>query len=158
MRVQAAVPVAALAARVAAAPLALAAAAGGAPVAAALAGAAGSGALAAAAAPGAPPALLLVGPEGDFTPDELGALLAAGATAVGARARGCWCAAPVLGGAQARGDVVRKHRVLMYSKDRLKLTADRRGKCWHASFTCGSSMRARLEAAPSCSPPVEGRP
>jgi hypothetical protein len=129
MRVQAAVPVAALAARVAAAPLALAAAAGGAPVAAALAGAAGSGALAAAAAPGAPPALLLVGPEGDFTPDELGALVAAGATAVGARPRGRV-------GARAWADAVRGCRLwlrLMHDEDRLKLPADQHGKCRHAS-------------------------
>ena len=83
LRISEPVAVARLAERVAAAPLALVAAAGGPPVRRVLEGFEASGALAAADAPGAPPALLLVGPEGDFTPAELGALAAAGGTLVG---------------------------------------------------------------------------
>lgn len=83
LRVHAPVPVAELAVRVASAPLALVAAAGAPPVRSVLRDAEGSGALAAASAAGAAPALLLVGPEGDFTADELAALVGAGAVEVG---------------------------------------------------------------------------
>ena len=83
LRISAPVPVARLVERVAAAPLALVAAAGGPPVRRVLEGFEASGALAAAGAPDAQPALLLVGPEGDFTPEELAALAAAGGTLAG---------------------------------------------------------------------------
>ena len=83
LRISEPVAVAALAERVAAAPLALVAAAGGPPVRRVLEGFEASGALAGAGAAGARPALLLVGPEGDFTPAELAALAAAGGTLVG---------------------------------------------------------------------------
>lgn len=65
---------------VAAAPLALVCAAGGAPIAQVLADARAAGKLTDAVSQ---PCLLFVGPEGDFTPDEVGGLIGAGAVAVG---------------------------------------------------------------------------
>jgi 16S rRNA (uracil1498-N3)-methyltransferase len=70
-----------LAAHVAEAPLALVGVEGAAPVAEVLQRRAD--AIRAAAGPGAKPCVLLIGPEGDFTPEELDALVAAGAQQVG---------------------------------------------------------------------------